>query len=615
MSNQTFQSSDLSFATVADYFMSEIRNGKNPSIDSFVKAFPHLEKVIRVNFPALLVLEKTVGGRSKRNDNAVDRMFGKCIAQVEIGRGAMGIVYKGIQKEFGRVVAIKAIPLNDSENSGVVERFELERRAMARLDHSNIVPIYEYGYNEQYAYLVMKYIDGQSLDKILCPSADYRSKTLLTELHSDWKAFSALGVKIASGLQHAHEQGLVHRDIKPANLLLDKERKIWITDFGLAKVYDHAKSLSRTGDAIGTPRYMAPEQLRGHCDCRSDVYSLGITLYELATGSRAWPDHSLEALTQNREALKLNSIHDVNPNIPESLAKIIMKACAFSPEARYQTAKEMQIVLERFASGITPSDRRRRRRDPDNVYRKRSKRTATAMIGLAVVLLASTILFQQQQQQPNQIITQALTPKKRPSASNFIEALGSHRADTFSEVLTALIRESIENAAIQFRLDESDKSEIMANAEEILKQLKEQKLDKDSMEAFLRGYRQSTLPLGTQILSLTRFAEGSTLNSHDVDTAFSTLKTFARLVINRQIPETEAYEIIAKLTDGRILSVEEIGQVKLPDEKLVSWLESVHHRISQVSEDSLKQKMDIHAEFQRAFVVTPKSSRYVKVGN
>ena len=111
-----------------------------------------------------------------------------------------------------------------------------------KLDHSNIVPVYEYGYNEDHAFLVMKFIDGHSLDKILCPDAQYRLKVLLAELQSDWKAFAELGMKVASGLQHAHEQGLVHRDIKPANLLFDKSRKIWITDFGLAKAFDH-KSL------------------------------------------------------------------------------------------------------------------------------------------------------------------------------------------------------------------------------------------------------------------------------------------------------------------------------------------------------------------------------------
>jgi serine/threonine protein kinase len=611
MSNRTFQPSDISFSTVADYFVSEIRNGKSPTIDSFVKAFPHLEKVIRTSFPALLVLEKTVGNRVNPRHVAAGLSFGKCIVQEEIGRGAMGVVYKGLQKEFGRIVAIKAIPLCEDENSGVLKRFELERKAMARLEHSNIVPIYEYGSNEQHAYIVMKYIDGQSLDKILCPNAEYRAKALLTELQSDWKAFSALGAKIASGLQHAHEQGLVHRDIKPANLLLDHERKIWLTDFGLAKVYDQTRSLSRTGDAIGTPRYMAPEQLRGNCDCRSDIYSLGITLYELATGSRAWPDHSFEALTQNREALKLNSIHDVNPDIPEPLAKIIMKACAFSPEERYQTAKEMQFVLERFASGITPSDRRRRRREPDALYRKRSKQTASLMIGLAGAMLVLTMVFQQQ---PRQMAYQAPASKNLPKGSNFLEALGNLDGGDFNEAVVMLIREAIENASVQFRLDESDKSEIISNAEEILTCIKEQKLDRNTIDSFLQGYRESTFPAGTQILSLSRFVERSSLNPTDAEMAYNTLKTFAKLVINRHIPETEAYTIIASLTAGRVLTVEEIGQTELLDEKLSSWLMLVRNRISQVSEDSLKQKMDVSAEIQRAFQATSKSSRLVKVG-
>lgn len=147
----------------------------------------------------------------------------------------------------------------------------------------------------------MKYIDGRSLDKLLQPDADYSSQALLAHLQGDWHFFATMAARVADGLQHTHELGLVHRDIKPANLLLDSNRKVWITDFGLAKICDFARSVS--GDAIGTPRYMAPEQLRGVCDVRSDIYSLGITLYELAGGCRAWDDHSLQKITSQRASL------------------------------------------------------------------------------------------------------------------------------------------------------------------------------------------------------------------------------------------------------------------------------------------------------------------------
>ena len=610
MTVRQLKPTDISFTKVADCFVAELRNGKSPSIQSFVAAFPHLEKAIRANFPALLMLEKNVSKKGGHSDTLVEKVLGNCLVQEEIGRGAMGIVYRGYQQELDRVVAIKTIPLDEMAGFGVVQRFELERRAMAKLDHSNIVPVYEYGYNEDHAYLVMKYIDGHSLDKILCPDAQYRLKVLLAELQSDWKAFAELGMKVASGLQHAHEQGLVHRDIKPANLLFDRSRKIWITDFGLAKAFDQNRSLSRTGDAIGTPRYMAPEQLRGHCDCRSDVYSLGITLYELATGSRAWCDSSLEALTLHRDKLKLNSILDENPEIPDGLAKIIMKACAYAPEDRYQTAKELQYVLERFASGVAQSDRRRKRREPDDVYRKRSKRTATLLVASAIGILTFSVVFsiafRRQASDPQ---AQMPTPKILPSSENFIEALGDPKSGDLGVALTKLVKDSIENSSSQFRLEDGDKNEILTSTEKLLSRIKNRDLSGNSFNSFLEGYRESSLPAGTQIMSLVRFVERSKFKPREVEMAYATLRGFAKLVVNREIPEQEAYAMIANLTGGKVLSAAELAQYNVSDEKLFQWLMMVRNRISHAPAQALQGKMNIATEIERALLSPPKGDR------
>ena len=610
MTVRQLKPTDISFTKVADCFVAELRNGNSPSIESFVKAFPHLKNAIRANFPALLMLEKNVSKKGDRPDTLVEKVLGNCLVQEEIGRGAMGIVYRGYQQELDRVVAIKTIPLDEMASFGVVQRFELERRAMAKLDHTNIVPVYEYGYNEDHAYLVMKYIDGHSLDKILCPEAQYRLKVLLAELQTDWKSFAELGMKVASGLQHAHEQGLVHRDIKPANLLFDKSRKIWITDFGLAKAFDHNRSLSRTGDAIGTPRYMAPEQLRGHCDCRSDVYSLGITLYELATGSRAWRDSSLEALTIHREKLKLNSILDENPDIPDGLAKIIMKACAFAPEDRYQTAKELQYVLERFASGIAPSDRRRKRREPDDIYRRRSKRTATMLVASAIGILMFSVVFsiafRRQAGDPQAV---AQTPKILPSGENFIEALGDPKSGDLGLALTKLVKDSIENSSSQFRLEDGDKNEILNSTEELLSRIKNRDLSGKSFNSFLEGYRESSLPAGTQIMSLVRFVERSKFKPREVEMAYDTLRGFAKLVVNREIPEQEAYSMIAILTGGKVLSAAELAQYNVSDEKLFQWFMMVRNRISRAPAQALQGKMNIATEIERALRNPPKGDR------
>ena len=138
------------------------------------------------------------------------------------------------------------------------------------------------------AYLIMKLIEGYSFDQLLEDECDHNGTIWLNELRSNWQKFAQVALDIVSGLEHAHEKGLIHRDIKPSNLMLDKNGRVWITDFGLVKTANYTHSMSHTGDAIGTPRFMSPEQLRGECDFRSDIYSLGLTLYEVATGySRA----------------------------------------------------------------------------------------------------------------------------------------------------------------------------------------------------------------------------------------------------------------------------------------------------------------------------------------
>ena len=377
---------DVTFSSVTELFLSEVRKGVSPSIQDFARAFPHLSELIYKQFPSLLLLESTLRKPKQWGNELPETLLGECKIEKEIGRGAMGTVYRAQQNQMGRVVAVKVIPLQHSLTKNLAERFELERHAMARLDHPNIVPVYSYGSDERYAFLIMKLIDGFSLDQLLDEKSNFRYQVILSSYRSNWQSFASLGAQVASGLQHAHDQGLVHRDIKPANLLIDNQQKVWITDFGLAKMYDYALSLSRTGEAIGTPRYMAPEQLRGVCDPRSDVYSLGITLYELASGCKAWESESIEALSLRRNTLSLKDVRSINPEVPEAISKIIMKACEFDPEQRYQSAREMQFVLERYVEGCGQADRRGPNRASNEVYRARSRRNMKIAIASSVAI-------------------------------------------------------------------------------------------------------------------------------------------------------------------------------------------------------------------------------------
>jgi serine/threonine protein kinase len=294
----------------------------------------------------------------------------------QIGQGGMGVVYEAEHPRLSRKLAIKVL-IGQKKHSTVPERFRREAEAASRLNHPHIVSVFDFGEQNGVQYLAMAMIDGVSLDVMLDQyraasrsGAETRSSagllTMVTAapaaanveavgeqsgseaIHriigadADFRQLARLGADIASALSHAHQNGTIHRDIKPGNLILDRTGKIWVTDFGLAKVLDDRSDLSRTGDVIGTPRFMAPEQLRGHCDERSDIYSLGITLYEMASGTRAWDSLTTAQLLKIRASADLPELEEQAPFVPRPLAEIIMKACSYRPEDRYQSAQEMQ---------------------------------------------------------------------------------------------------------------------------------------------------------------------------------------------------------------------------------------------------------------------------------
>jgi serine/threonine protein kinase len=215
----------------------------------------------------------------------------------ELGRGGMGIVYEAEQESLGRHVAIKVLVPGTARSSQTVQRFLREARAAAQLHHTNIVPVFGVGECDGLHYYAMQLIRGLSLDKVLKevrrlkgrgpkePAEDqtavHRTLAAANDSEDQYdRRIARIGLHVAEALEYAHQQGTLHRDIKPSNILLDVQGVAWVTDFGLAKAVED-EDLTGTGDLVGTIRYMAPERLRGRCDCRSDEYSLGLTLYEL----------------------------------------------------------------------------------------------------------------------------------------------------------------------------------------------------------------------------------------------------------------------------------------------------------------------------------------------
>jgi WD40 repeat protein/serine/threonine protein kinase len=328
----------------------------------------------------------------------------------EIGHGGMGVVYEAIQESLGRRVALKILPMHGRIDATQMQRFQLEARSAARLHHPSIVPVYGVGEAGGIHYYVMQYIAGHGLDVILddlrrlrtgevgsgksdtdsiavarslltgrfaasepergggAPSAtfpeesggsgtapDDRSATaasLSSVLSSPtesgyYRAVARLGVQVAGALAHAHAQGVLHRDIKPSNLLLDVGGHVWVTDFGLAKL-EGAEGPTRTDDIIGTLRFMGPERFEGWSDRRSDIYGLGVTLYEMLTLRPAFD-------AGTRLKLIEQVIHDpplaprrVDPRIPRDLETIVLKSIAKEPGERYATAEALASDLENY---------------------------------------------------------------------------------------------------------------------------------------------------------------------------------------------------------------------------------------------------------------------------
>lgn len=260
----------------------------------------------------------------------------------ELGQGAMGVVYKAVDPLIDRTVAIKTINLNLSKDelADFEERFNREAKSAGRLNHPNIVTIYDVGRAGHVAFMAMEYLEGRELKEIVA-SGEILQPERIAEIIA----------QVANGLAYAHEHGIVHRDIKPANIMVLRNGSVKITDFGIAKM--SSGSRTQIGIILGSPKYMSPEQVAGKpVDGRSDIFSLGAVLYELLTGKPAFggEDSTLTSIMYR----VLNEIPpppaSVNPSIPGSFDHIVARALAKEPEMRYQSAREMANDLKNYKS-------------------------------------------------------------------------------------------------------------------------------------------------------------------------------------------------------------------------------------------------------------------------
>jgi serine/threonine protein kinase/Tfp pilus assembly protein PilF len=392
---------------IADEFTERVQRGERPDVEEYARRYPAVAGLLRQVLPALLAMAADASAEEPPAPDVLTGCLGDYRLGREVGRGGMGVVYEAVQLSLNRRVALKVLPFAAALDPRQLQRFKNESQAAAHLHHTHIVPVFGVGTDRGVHYYAMQFIEGESLAALIrqlrqaagvagdepqvgtgspaggvfsdrsrpaqrgtagpctdseappvrAPAADtcQAATTLVApgpgRDAAYFRTVAHLGIQAAEALAHAHEMGVVHRDVKPGNLLVDVRGHLWVTDFGLALLHGGDAGLTLTGDLVGTLRYMSPEQASGRrcqVDHRTDIYSLGVTLYELLALHPAFAGRDRAEVLRRVVADEPVAPRRLNAAVPRELETVILKAMAKAPEDRYATAQELADDLQRF---------------------------------------------------------------------------------------------------------------------------------------------------------------------------------------------------------------------------------------------------------------------------
>ena len=325
------------------------------------------------------------------------RTIGDYSLEREIGRGGMGVVYEAWQKSVERQVALKVLPAGLAADDRAFQRFMREAKTAARLHHPHVVSVFGLGIEDNTPYYAMEYVEGETLAQVIDRAREEHPRPpALFETGDgsiDYRTTATSFAQVAAGLHHAHSRGVTHRDLKPSNLIIDRDRRLRILDFGLARL-DGQESLTLSGDLIGTPLYMSPEQARRRkvtVDHRTDVYSLGVTLYETLVGEPPFQGRDAMATISRIIEDKPPAPRRREPEIPPDLELVVLRCLRKDPADRYGTAEALAQDLERFARG-DPVEARPEywaRRVGRRIRRQRARWSVVTLLVTATILALS----------------------------------------------------------------------------------------------------------------------------------------------------------------------------------------------------------------------------------